>query len=339
MKVESGEARFFHYPLSTFHSPLTNSGLYMSVVQGIENLPSRVERACVGVGVFDGVHWGHRAIFEKVLETADKACMASVALTFDRHPAEVLAPSKAPMYISSLDQRVELIKQTGIEYVVIAEFNDKLAQIPRNDFLVNVLHNSLKARAVVVGANFRFGRDREGDVRYLKTEGQQHYIETTIVSSVIIDGAPVSSTRIRGLLAEGNVKSAANMLGHSFVLRGKVVVGRQVGRTLGFPTANVEVPPKHVTPMPGVYAVRVVVGARTYTGLCNVGNNPTFGCTETTTEVHLMGFDGDLYGHVLDVEFIERIRGEVRFNGPDELVKQINKDISVLENLYGIREL
>lgn len=311
----------------------------MSVIQGISNLPSTVERACVGVGVFDGVHWGHRAIFQRVLETADKGCMASVALTFDKHPAEVLAPEKAPMYISSLEQRLDLIMQTGIEYVVVAEFNEQLAQIPRLSFLTNILLEHLKAKAVVVGANFRFGRGREGDVRYLQAEGLKHEIETVIVPSVIIEGAPVSSTRIRGLLAEGNVKSAANMLGHSFVLRGKVVTGRKVGRTLGFPTANIEVSPKHVTPMPGVYAVKVVMGERTYTGMCNVGNNPTFGCNAVTTEVHLIDFDGDLYGQVLDVEFIERIRGEVRFNGPDELVKQISKDKQALENLNGIRQI
>lgn len=309
----------------------------MSVIQGISNLPSTVERACVGVGVFDGVHWGHRAIFEKVLETAADGAMSSVALTFDRHPAEVLAPARAPMYITSLQQRVELILETGIEYVVVAEFDEKLAQIPREEFVRETLRHNLKAQTVVVGANFRFGRAREGDIRYLRTAGAPLGIDTVVVSSVIIDGAPVSSTRIRGLLSEGNVNAAANMLGHAFVLRGSVVIGRQVGRKLGFPTANIKVTEKQVLPKAGVYAVKVSVDGRCYRGLCNIGNNPTFNCSEVTVEVHLLDFNDDIYGKTLDIAFLERIRGEVRFSGPDELIEQIGKDIHIVEDLDGIR--
>lgn len=311
----------------------------MSIIRGIANFPSSVEKTCIGVGVFDGVHWGHRAIFEQVLVSACPEGLVTVALTFDKHPSEVLAPQRTPLYISSLEQRVELISQTGIQHVVVAEFSEELARIPREDFLHQILLEQLKAATVVVGANFRFGKDRQGDVRYLNKAGAAQGLGTTIVPSVIIDGAPVSSTRIRALLAQGEVRAAANMLGHSFVLRGEVVPGRQVGRTLGFPTANIDVPAKNVIPAPGVYAVRVELALRIYQGLCNIGNNPTFGGTQTTVEVHLLDFEGDLYDQVLDVEFVDRIRGEVCFEGPDQLIEQINRDKQAVEGCYGIREV
>lgn len=311
----------------------------MCVIEGLSNIPEDIGPTCVGVGVFDGVHWGHRAIFEKVTNTASSRALLSVALTFDKHPSEILAPDRVPAYICSLDQRIEMIRSTGIDIVVVARFDKELAEIPRDRFFREILRYGLNAKAVVVGANFRFGRAREGDIRYLRSEGAVFGVETVVVSSVIIGGAPVSSTRIRGLLAEGEVKSAADLLGHPFMLRGTVVEGRKVGRTLGFPTANLQISANQALPSNGVYAVEVNIGDGIYTGLCNIGNNPTFNCSEISVEVYLKNFDGDLYGKNIDVLFIDRIRGEVKFSGPEELVNQIQKDLSYLEDPNGLRDL
>lgn len=309
----------------------------MSVVQGVSGLPYTVKKACVGIGVFDGVHWGHRAILEKVLETAAQGLMTSVVLTFDKHPAEVLAPARAPNYVSSLQQRTELILQTGIEYVVVAEFNEKLAQIPKDQFVNQILLHNLRAGAVVVGANFRFGRQRQGDIRYLRAMSGSTKIETVVVSSVIIDGLPVSSTRIRSLLAKGDISAATKLLGHTFVLRGTVVRGRQVGRQLGFPTANLSLSEKQALPLLGVYAVNALIDSVRYAGVCSVGKNPTFNGNKISVEVHLLDFDADIYGKTVDVEFLERIRGEIKFDSPGELIKQINRDICTAEGLNGFR--
>jgi riboflavin kinase/FMN adenylyltransferase len=299
----------------------------MAVVYGLENVEPEMRGAAVALGVFDGVHWGHQTIFNDLTEIALGKGVSSVALTFDRHPSELLAPAYAPEYICTLDQRIDLILATGVQNVVVARFDPALANLTHEEFLRRVLGDTLGATHVVVGSNFLFGKGRKGDVRYLKIEGAKLGIGVSVVSSVIVDGGPVSSTRIRAMLREGDVVGASHLLGRKFTLRGKVVQGRQVGRELGFPTANLEVAPRQVVPARGVYAVEALLDGTVYPGLCSIGVRPTFGPGELSIEIHFMGFDGDLYGRMLDVSFVRRLRDEMKFETPEQLVEQIRRDL------------
>lgn len=299
----------------------------MSGVFWLENVPDVAQGRAVAVGVFDGVHWGHRAIFEKLLEVAAQSGARSTALTFERHPAELLAPNRAPVYINTLEQRVELIRSVGVEEVIITRFDAAFASLSREDFIRSVLQNTLGARQVVVGSNFRFGKNREGDIRFLQERAPELGIAVTTVPAVIIGDAPVSSTRVRVQVGRGDVEYAAKLLGRRFALRGEVVMGRQVGRTIGFPTANIQPPPRQLVPARGVYAVEVAVGKSVYHGVCNIGVRPTFGSGSESVEVHLSGFQGNIYGETLDVVFCRRLRDEMAFETPEHLAKQIKQDL------------
>lgn len=299
----------------------------MSVVYGLDNVGPAVRRGAVAIGVFDGVHWGHQAIFNRLTEVARSLGVHSVALTFDRHPAELLAPRRAPDYISTLEQRAELIEQSGVDTVLVAEFNSNLANLTHFDFVHEVLGRTLAARHVVVGSNFVFGKGRDGDVRFLESESGSSGLGVSVVSSVIVDGGPVSSTRIRALLRSGDVESAARLLGRKFVLRGRVVRGDRVGRRLGFPTANLEPSPRQALPGVGVYAVEVSVNDSQYSGVCSIGTNPTFRCGSQRIEVYLMSYEGNLYDRILDVTFTRRLRDQMTFETPERLVDQIKQDV------------
>lgn len=300
----------------------------MSVVYGLDNVKPEIQGSAVALGVFDGVHWGHQTIFHDLTGIAARNGVSSLALTFDRHPSELLAPAYAPEYICTIDQRIELICSAGVDWILVAQFDAALAGLTHDEFVHGILKDTLNASHIVVGSNFVFGKGRKGDVRYLKAEGVKLGIGVSVVSSVIIDGGPVSSTRIRALIGSGDMVGAAHLLGRKFALRGKVVPGRRVGRELGFPTANLEVAPRQVLPARGVYAVETSIEDRMYSGLCSIGVRPTFGASELTIEVHLMGFDGDLYGRALDITFNRRLRDEMHFETPEQLVEQIRRDLA-----------
>lgn len=302
----------------------------MRVILGIENVGFAGDGRAVAVGVFDGVHWGHRAIFERLKAEASEAGIETLALTFEKHPSELLAPNRAPLYINTLDQRLELIQEAGVDSIVVADFNPKLAALTREEFLSSVLKERLQAKRVIVGANFRFGRDREGDVRYLKEAGSAMDMKVVVVPAVIVSGGPVSSTRIRALIERGDVEAASRLLGRRFVLRGTVVQGRRIGRKLGFPTANIRTEPRQLVPGRGVYSVEAPIENTTYAGVCNIGSRPTFDGGELTIEVHLSEFEGDIYGRRLDVVFCRRLRDEMKFETPERLVEQIRRDLEAI---------
>lgn len=299
----------------------------MSVIYGIDKMPQDAPESAVAVGVFDGVHWGHRAVFSRLMQTAAESGLTSVALTFDKHPAELLAPMRAPAYINTLEQRIELIAATGVEDIVVAEFDPELAGLTRDEFLQEVLRRKLRCRHIVVGSNFRFGRNREGDIRHLEAAAPALGIQVTTVPAVIIDGAPVNSTRIRAQIERGDVEAAARLLGRRFVLRGVVVTGRKLGRSLGFPTANLQTGPRQLLPAKGVYVVQVELAGAVRTAVSNVGVRPTFEGGGVSVEVHVPGFEGDIYGQTLDVVFCRRLRDEMTFEAPEKLAEQIRLDL------------
>ena len=299
----------------------------MGVTYGLGNVSCEAKDGVVAVGVFDGVHWGHRAVFEKLLAVAERAALTPAVLTFEQHPAELLSPTRAPDYINTLDQRIELIESAGVREIIVADFTPELANLPHQQFVETVLQHTLKAKHIVVGSNFRFGKGRRGDVRSLTAAAPKLGLDLTVVPAVIVGGGPVSSTRVRTLIGRGDVANASQLLGRRFALRGTVVMGQQLGRTLGFPTANIQTGAHQLLPAGGVYAVEATLDLTTYGGVCNIGARPTFGGGAESVEVHLAGFRDNIYGRMIDVVFFRRLRDEMVFESPEHLADQIREDL------------
>ena len=271
------------------------------------------------MGEFDGVHLGHREV----------VAGSDTVLTFEPHPASVVRPGGGPRLLTTLELKTELIAELGVEELVVVPFDESFAQQEASEFVDRVLVDTLSATHVSVGANFRFGHRALGTAALLAADGR---FETRIVPLVEVDGVPVSSTRIRLLIEEGDVDAAAQLLGAPFRMRGEVVPGDRRGRELGFPTANMVPDPKMTCPAHGIYACRV--GERL--AAVNVGVRPTFGADlHPLVEAFLLDFDGDLYGQRLTVEFIARLRGEQRFESVAELVEQMHRDVDRTRELLA----
>lgn len=278
------------------------------------------------VGVFDGVHLGHRSLLARVCALAGSGREATV-LTFDPHPLEVVAPERAPRMLTTIPQRVELLSSLGITTVGVLDFA-RIRHLAAEEFAVDILARRLRAEVVVIGADFRFGRDRRGDPELLERVGRAAGFGVEVVPAVAgPDGEPYSSTRIRSLLAEGRVGEAATLLGRPFELRGTVEPGDARGRAIGFPTANLAMPERMALPADGVYAVRAVVDGEEHPAVVNVGIRPTFGGGRRTVEAHLLDFDREVYGRPMSLQFVERLRGERRFGSVDELAAQLARDV------------
>jgi riboflavin kinase/FMN adenylyltransferase len=307
----------------------------MEVYEGVENIRRSLKNPVLTIGNFDGVHRGHQALFQKAKEWADKFGGESVVITFHPHPLQVLAPGQGLVFITPHERKLELIALCGIDVAIVVPFSTDFAKMSASDFVRVLLVDKIGPKAVVVGEDYRFGYGREGDTRFLQRMGDQYGFRVETVPGVQLEGTVVSSTMIRQLIQEGDFKEANKLLGRPYEISGVVVPGHQRGgRLLGFPTANItlsgQAPPKL-----GVYAVRVEVGEGTYGGAANVGYNPTFGGTELSVEVFLFDFDQNIYQKSIRVLFLERLRDEKRFSGPDELASQIRKDVEKAKQILS----
>lgn len=297
--------------------------------------PRQWSAAAVTVGNFDGVHLGHQALAAAVVEEARRSQGTAVVLTFDPHPSRILSPDRAPSALMTLDQKAEVLRDLGIDCLAVLPFSLALARKTAREFAQEVVQQALRARVVVVGANFRFGRHRSGDVTLLGQLGLELGFAVRGLPPVLHEGAAVSSTRIREALARGEVENARVMLGRPYFVEGRVVHGEGRGRTLGIPTANLA-PSNETLPGNGVYACRATAtdaGDLSLLAVVNIGRQPTFGGSETTLEAHLLAFEGDLYGRRLRVAFEARLREECRFASPEDLVVQIRSDIAEAQRL------
>ena len=278
------------------------------------------------IGVFDGVHLGHRHVLSLLAAEASERGLGTAVMTFDPHPLTVVAPDAAPRLLTTVDQRLELLAAMGVDRTAVLPFSDRVRSLSPAAFVTEILRDALDARIVAVGEDFRFGRDRTGNVEFLREMGEGVGFETIVVS-LVGDDSPVSSTRIRRLVADGDVAAAAVLLGRHHEVRGEVVRGDGRGASIGIPTANLDLPDGVAVPARGVYAVRVGVADEEHPGVANIGVRPTFGGEEETLEVHLLSGGRDLYGSGLAVRFVDRIRDERRFDGIEALVAQIGSDI------------
>ncbi len=285
----------------------------------------------LALGNFDGVHIGHRMIISATVDTAAAGGAKSAALIFSPHPLQVLAPESSPDLLLTLEDRIKLLGEAGIDYVVVHPFNREFAALLPEDFVCRVLKEELGASGVVVGFNYSFGLRGRGKADDLKRLGAACSISVQVIKPVEKGGSPVASSRIRVLLAAGRVQEAREMLGYPFGLKGTVVHGDGRGRQLGFPTANVLTSAEVIHPGHGVYLTRVLFTAEAqkkwHWALTNVGKRPTFSKSEPSVEVHLLDLQTNLYGRELNVQFIQKIRDERLFTGPAELCDQIKKDV------------
>jgi riboflavin kinase/FMN adenylyltransferase len=307
--------------------------------RSLDAVPDDLGPTVVTIGNFDGVHRGHQTVLRKAREEAERVGLPVVAVSFDPHPMAVLRPEHAPSIITPLDRRADLLVDTGADHVLALPFDMDMAGWSPQQFVDRVLVDALRARVVVVGANFRFGHRAAGDVAMLREAGGSAGFTAV---GVELEGGPQvwSSTYVRTCLAAGDVAGAAEALGHLFAVRGVVVEGDKRGRDLGFPTANVPVDPQAAVPADGVYAgwLRRVGDGTTYPAAISVGTNPTFdGQRERRVEAYALDrTDLELYGVEVEIAFAERLRGMVRFDGVDALVETMHDDVARTREILGV---
>jgi riboflavin kinase/FMN adenylyltransferase len=293
-------------------------------------------RTVVTIGNFDGVHLGHRAILGRAVRRARELEAQPVAVTFDPHPLKVLRPQMNLPLLTTPEQKLKLLTGAGLAGVVVFPFTPEFAALSPQDFVVQYFVDRLRVREVVVGHDYCFGRQRAGNIDLLKDMGQTHGFTVQVVWAVEVDGAVVSSSLIRALLKLGKVKEAANLLGRAYGVEGRVIQGKGRGAALlGIPTANIR-PENELLPATGIYAVWVRRKGEVYAGAANIGTCPTFENGEFSLEVHLLNFQGDLYGEPLEVEFVARLREERRFPSIEALGAQIRADIEAARRVLGV---
>lgn len=290
---------------------------------------------CVAtIGNFDGIHLGHQAVLGQVAEKASELGVPSVVITFEPHPQEFFRPSSVPMRITGFREKMQTLRRFAVNTVLCLRFDRALAEMSAQDFIHRILVESLGVRSLVIGGDFRFGRRRHGDVALLQREGEQAGFQVLVMRAFEIGGERVSSTRVRAALQQGDLAAAEKLLGRCYRLSGRVVAGDRCGRLLGFPTANIHLSRRSFAhsgmrdaPVSGVFAVQVFgLEREPLPGIANIGVRPTVGSTECRLEVHILDFTEDIYGRHVQVEFLVRLRDEVRFESLDALKQQIRRD-------------
>lgn len=287
----------------------------------------------VTIGTFDGVHVGHKAIIKRLITTAHKEHLASVLLTFFPHPRRVLQKDLDIKLLNTLSEKKVLLEQMGLDHLVIHPFTQEFSRLTAVEFVRDILVHQLKVKKVIIGYDHRFGRNRTATIEDLREFGKTYSFGVEEISAQELDAVAISSTKIRKALEIGDIETANNFLGYSYPLHGKVVPGKQIGKNMGYPTANLEIEePYKLIPKKGVYLVQSIIDEKKYFGLTSIGTNPTVGGKELTIETYFLDFTGDLYGSHLTLEFITPIRDEVHFESLNELKKAIEKDEAFARN-------
>lgn len=291
-------------------------------------------KTAISVGNFDGLHLGHQKILRSVIDRAKQNNLAAAVITFDPHPMKVLRLQNAPLLIETLEQRLKGFERLGLDAALVLQFDAELANVSAENFIERILVGTLHAREILVGENFRFGHKHAGDVHLLERSGAGDGFSVEIVAPAEIDGQPVSSTRVRQVVADGRVAEAARLLGRPFALTGAIVRGAGRGSKIVFPTLNLS-PDQELLPARGVYATRALLSGAEYGSVTNVGVRPTFNGTGLTVESHLLDFSESVHSGRLEVRFVERLREEKKFGGSDELSAQIRLDIKAAMQIFS----
>ncbi len=308
----------------------------MVTVHGLDEFPREGGSPALALGTFDGLHVGHQQVIGAAVACARRDGLRSVVVTFEPHPLEVLRPSTEPVLLTTLDERLPLLAQLGVDLTVVLPFDLPFSQTPAQAWLDEVLGRRFRPRAIFAGSSYTFGHLREGTAAGLAEWGRAHGLEVHLVPAVLVRGEPVSSSRVRSALREGLVDEAAQLLGRYYSVSGRVAPGQGRGRTLGYPTANLQPEsPRKILPGRGVYATIAETGGRRYEGATNIGYRPTFGGAHLSVETFLLEYEGDLVGEQMRLHFVGRIRAERAFPNPEALAHQIGEDVKRVRELLA----
>ena len=310
----------------------------MQLINDLDDILKPFKNAAITIGNFDGVHIGHQALLRRTVERAGAMDGISLAMTFEPHPTRVLGQNNHPPLITLLDQKVELIERSGIDVLITIPFTREFATITAKKFVRDLLVGKIGIKTIVIGQDYTFGKNREGNVALLKFFAESFGFEVIVVDWIAVSNhihGRISSTKIRELLMEGKVSEAEKLLGRFYQIKGTVVSGRcRGGKLLGFQTANINLQDE-LCPKTGIYAVTVESDDKKYKGVANIGYSPTFDDHIFTVEVHILNFDANIYGQIIRVNFIQRIRDEIKFSNIPALSKQIEKDVKETYNILS----
>ena len=300
----------------------------------------KVQRPVITSGVFDGVHLGHQEIIKRVIDIATSVDGESTVVTFWPHPKEILKKDDSLKLINSIEEKLELLEKYGIGHVVLIPFTPEFSKLSSKKYISDILVAKLHVSNLIIGYNHHFGHDRLGDFEQILQYAATYKFTARLLTPISVNNVNISSTLIRKALHEGDIETANRYLGYQYQLSGNVIVGNKIGRTIGYPTANVKVLHNFkIIPKPGVYAIWVKIDKTVYPGMLNIGFRPTLNETtpQLSIEAHIIGFQGDIYGKEISLFFQSRIRDEVKFSGLDQLTKQLDNDREVVSKILGVK--
>lgn len=305
----------------------------MKIISSLDHI--QLEPSAVALGTFDGVHIAHRQVIEKVVQIAQSKNLLSVVYTFSNHPKE-MSSVETPKRLITPEQKIDIIQSLGVDVLIIVPFDEQQLNIEAEYFLKEILLHQIQARHIVVGYDFRFGKNAKGCTTLLEHYQNEWHYDLSIIQAIRHKGVSISSTLIRQHLLNGQVEAANDLLGRKYDIRGTVVHGKHMGRKLGFPTVNLKTTYEMSVLKPGVYITETVIGNQIYPSVTNVGFNPTFDQKDFNIETYILNFDADLYGEELDILFIRFIRPEIKFNSLEALIEKIESDVSITRDYFSI---
>ncbi|OSB08283.1 bifunctional riboflavin kinase/FAD synthetase [Paraclostridium bifermentans] len=304
----------------------------MTIIKSLDEVIN-VENTVVTIGNFDGIHKGHIKLIKEAVKEAKTKNYKSVVFTFENHPMRYFRADSIKHIITN-EEKVKIFEDLGVDIVFMIPFDEYMTKISATDFVKTILHEKLKCKMVIVGHDFTFARNKEGNASLLESLGKNYNMKVKVIEPIKIKGRRVSSSYIRNLINDGNVSEIKNFLGRNYFLEGEVIHARKIGRTIGFPTANLKAEDKLIIPKNGIYAVKVYVKNKVYYGATNIGYNPTVNGKVLSIETNIIDFDEEIYGEIIRVEFLDRIRDEKKFNSLDELKSQLRKDVNFVYKKY-----
>lgn len=304
----------------------------MITIKSIKEIVN-IKKSVITIGNFDGLHKGHQVLIKKAIESAKKRNVESVVFTFENHPANYFAKTPIKNVITN-EEKIKRLEDLGVDYVISIPFDEYMTKISALEFVKSILLNKLGAIKIVVGHDFTFAKNKEGDTKLLEELSLQYGFDLEVIMPIKVNDIRVSSTYIRNLVAEGSVCKVKEYLGYNCEIKGNVIKCKQLGRTIGFPTANIEVDEDTLIPKNGIYATKVHIDEQVYYGATNIGYNPTVNGDKLSIETNILNFNEDIYGKDIKVEFLERIRDEKKFSSLDELKSQLKKDTDYVFKKY-----
>lgn len=308
----------------------------MQYIYGTTDI-TQSEESVVVLGNFDGVHRGHQQLFEIGRQSGQKKGLKTIVFSFHPHPTWIIGKHAKPLIMSRRDKK-DIVSELKMDLLIEYPFTKEFAAISPEQFFVEIIINKLKAKVLVIGSNYYFGKGKQGDSDYMCKLGEHYNVDVRVVDTIKMDGKMISSSRIRELISQGNIQMANELLGHPYTIVGNVVQGKQLGRTIGFPTINIIADPDRIYPPNGVYATKVKVYNHEYMGMTNIGYNPTVNGTRKMIETHILGFDQDLYGQEVKMYFYDYIRHEQKFDSVQVLAKQIERDREQIQQFFTLNE-